>query len=396
MRVLYVSFDVVPAPKGASTHILAFVRALSQRHEVTLLTLPSAELGPVTLPGVRHLSVDVAEPNFLRRAVAFSDAVEAHLEENRYDVVHFRSVWEGVPAATGRRYGGHAVCYELNGLPSIELKYHYPGLARRQPLIRTLQQDEKLCMDLADAIVTPSPVTAQYIAEQDVDPAKVHVIPNGVDTELFRPGGDGGPRDLLYVGTLAPWQGLELLFKALRKLLGRTGGAEDADEEHEIAPTDVKLTVCGGGRKAWRREIERLARKMRIDDRVAFTGSIPQAEVAELIRRAGICVAPLAPDDRNLRQGCCPIKLLEYAACRKPIVCADLQVATDLLTPEGEMAAYRSRSAHNLAERIAELIARPALAAELAERAWEKVTGQFTWEIAGERLLEVYEGLRRG
>lgn len=398
MRILYASSDVVPAPKGAAVHIEAFVRALARRHEVTLVSLRSATAPPLDIPGVRHIALDLSEPNFLRRTDAFADAVEDLLGSDAWDAAQFRSIWEGVPLCLARRRTGLRLVYELNGLPSIELPFHYPALEARGSLIRRFQQDERFCMDSADYIITPSQVTAQYLYDIGVASDKVRVIPNGVDPSLFSPGPAEQVRagEILYVGTLAPWQGLETLLRAVRKLLGRTGpGAGEPEPAEAPAPSlpafDVRLTVCGHGRKESVKQCLRLAMKMRIADRVEWTGPLPQQAVVSRIQRAAVCVAPLSPDERNLRQGCCPIKLLEYAACRKPIVASDLQVVTDLFTPEAEIAVYRPRSAQHLAERIAEVLQHPDWAAGLANAAFEKVGRRFTWDIAGRSLLRVYD-----
>ena len=50
-----------------------------------------------------------------------------------------------------------------------------------------------------------------------------------------------------------------------------------------------------------------------------------------IIAQADVCVAPLAYNDRNVTQGCCPIKVIEYMACARPIVAANLPVVRELV-----------------------------------------------------------------
>src|SRR5919107_1523920 len=84
-RVLYTAFDIVPSPKGASTHILHNIRGLvNSQFDVHLLT-----------------------PN---------------------DGVHYRNIWDGLAVARNKKRFGYKTLFEVNGLPSIELKYHYPGI----------------------------------------------------------------------------------------------------------------------------------------------------------------------------------------------------------------------------------------------------------------------------
>ena len=70
-RVVLASFDVVPSAKGASRHILRNAEILREAgHEVSLVTLGR---GPA--PGYRHRPIPIEEPNWLRRALAFREAV---------------------------------------------------------------------------------------------------------------------------------------------------------------------------------------------------------------------------------------------------------------------------------------------------------------------------------
>ena len=160
MRVVVSSFDPVPAAKGASQHILSTVEILRRDHDVSLVTL-----GEQPAPGVRHLPLSFDEPNWLRRALLFSERVDAIFRRECFDVHHVRSPFEGlrVPVSS-------ALVAEVNGLYSIETPYHYPGLTA-QPGVRTrLRNQELALLDRADRIVTPSPVTARYLSDLGADP----------------------------------------------------------------------------------------------------------------------------------------------------------------------------------------------------------------------------------
>src|SRR5688572_13941191 len=97
-RVLYTAFDIVPSPKGASTHILHNLRGLAAAgFEVRLLT-PNDGLLPTeeTLEGASLIRVrqDLSQ-NFLSRAISFGRSVMAHVAAApHYNVVQFRSVWD--------------------------------------------------------------------------------------------------------------------------------------------------------------------------------------------------------------------------------------------------------------------------------------------------------------
>jgi len=132
----------------------------------------------------------------------------------------FRSIFEGLPLL--RLKPAPKLIFEVNGLPSIELKYHYPGAA-----------DDR---DLKPEATLPGaglPERGQPGGDSQRrhrglpgfpargGPGKIVVIPNGVDLSVFRfqtPARSNDCFRLLYFGTLAPWQGVDLTIRALAQV----------------------------------------------------------------------------------------------------------------------------------------------------------------------------------
>src|SRR6266540_696401 len=81
-RVLYTAFDIVPSPKGASTHILHNIRGLVNRNYGVHLITPNDGLLPSedTIEGaqVTRITQDLTQ-NFLARATHFGKAVNSHI-----------------------------------------------------------------------------------------------------------------------------------------------------------------------------------------------------------------------------------------------------------------------------------------------------------------------------
>jgi glycosyltransferase involved in cell wall biosynthesis len=75
--------------------------------------------------------------------------------------------------------------FQVNGLPSIELKYRYPAVADDRELLHKLHSQEQICLQAADLIVTPSSVTMEYLQNRGIQPEKIRVIPNDVDLNVF-------------------------------------------------------------------------------------------------------------------------------------------------------------------------------------------------------------------
>jgi glycosyltransferase involved in cell wall biosynthesis len=383
-RVLYTAFDVVPSPKGASTHILHNLRGLVERgYEVHLMT-PSDGILPLedAFEGaqVTRVPQDLSQ-NFLARAADFGRAVMRHAAlAPRYDVVHYRSVWCGLPLAQARRAQGYRTLFEVNGLPSVELKYHYPAI--EPELLAKIKEQEIATLHLSDAIICPSHVTRDYIASLGLSRERVTVIPNGVSPSDFfaspLPSREGRIPTLLYIGTLADWQGLDVVIRAMPKIL----------EQHE-----VRLQIVGRGRSRQRKLLAKHIRKLGLEEHVIVQPAVPHHEVPALIAGADICVAPLGLNDRNVTQGACPIKVLEYMAAARPLLASNMPIVRELVREDMDGLLFSPNDPEDLARQALALLNDFELSKRLAESASERALTKFTWHESQKKLGKVYEKL---
>jgi glycosyltransferase involved in cell wall biosynthesis len=383
-RVLYTAFDIVPSPKGASTHILHNIRGLvNGQFDVHLFT-PNDGLLPVedTVEGasVTRIPQDLTE-NFLSRATHFGKSVFNHLAlHHDYDVVHFRNIWDGLSIVQNKKRLGYKTLFEVNGLPSIELKFHYPGL--ESGLLSKIKEQEIATLSLSDAIICPSNVTRDYIASLGLNRKLVTVIPNGVSPSDFSPSPlperEGRTPVILYIGTLADWQGLEIIIKALPNVLEQK---------------DVQLKIVGRGRSRQRKILSKQIRKLGLEGSVIVQPAVPHHEVPGLIAEADICVAPLGLNDRNVTQGACPIKVLEYMAASRPLVASNMPIVRELVREDVDALLFSPNDPEDLARQILALLNDVELSKRLAESATERALTRFTWHESQKKLLKVYDDL---
>ncbi len=385
-RVLYSAFDVVPSPKGASTHVAHFVSGLTGAgHEVTLVT-PRAPgtTDEEQFHGARHLRVGTAGGgNFLARALEFGEAVAAIAErDGPFDVVHYRSLWSGLPLVLARDRRRWRTVFEVNSLSAVELPFHYPRLRGTATLARVAAL-ERITLAESDAIVCVSRVTRGYLARLGVAAERIHVIPNGVDPGTFAAPPlaplDGRVPVALYLGTLADWQGLSALVEAMPRVLARR---------------PLRLRIVGRGRSRQRKDVARRIRRLGVEDDVALEPAVPHDEVPALVAAADVAVAPLAYDERNVVQGCCPLKLLEYMACGRPIVASDLPVVRELVRDERDALLVPAGAPEALADALLRLLGDEPLRQRLGAQAARRARERFTWRRAQDHLLKTYDGLR--
>ncbi len=383
-RVLYTAFDIVPSPKGASTHILHNIRGLvNGQFDVNLLTpndgiLPSED----TIEGARvtRITQDLTQ-SFLQRAVHFGSAVSQHLAlHHDYEIVHYRNIWDGLGIAQNKKQYGYKTLFEVNGLPSIELKYHYPGLDSE--LLSKIKEQEIATLHFSDAIVCPSNVTRDYIASLGLPVKLIHVIPNGVSPSDFSPSPlpnrEGRVPVLLYIGTLADWQGLEVIIKALPTILEKK---------------QVQLKIVGRGRSRQRKFLAKQVRKLGVEGSVILQSAVPHHEIPALIAESDICVAPLGFNDRNVTQGACPIKVLEYMAGGRPLLASNLPIVRELAREDVDALLFSPNDPEDFARQALILLDDFELSKRLADSASSRALTRFTWHESQKKLLKVYQKL---
>ncbi len=379
--IVYASFDAFPSPKGAATHIAAFSGALGEEYgNVDLVTLPgvSGFEAPKRV-GVRHHPLPAIGANVITRALAYRSEIARWWGRRRVSIVHVRSIFEGYPLAVRKDRLCDFFVYEVNGLPSIELKYHYPEVDNDDILLRKLRYQEQVCLEVADVVITVSEVNAAYLRSRGVMAEKIRVIPNGVDTKLFnwqmpKPSPDGVFR-VLYTGTMSRWQGVHLAIEAVQ-LLRRDYPAQ--------------LVLAGPCRPQERKFLFRTIDRLGMAPYVVLPGALSKPDLVDLLHASDAVLAPLPANDRNLEQGCCPLKVLESMAAGGPVVASDLPVVSALAESEREVLLVRPGSAKGIKDGLLRLRENPKLGPKLSQAARARVERDFTWRKAGEKLLSCY------
>jgi len=189
-RALYAAFDMFPSSKGAATHIAHTASTLFRIHDGGLLyVMGGTELPAYQREGqvvIRRFSAEV--PNFIERTMHFGRALARLLasQGNQLEICQFRDPWSGVPilCCPQRRF---STVYEVNGLPSIELPYAYPLVARKT--LERIRGMERYCWSEADQVITPSVSICDNLIRMGAPADKITVVPNGADAPPSSPYG---------------------------------------------------------------------------------------------------------------------------------------------------------------------------------------------------------------
>jgi glycosyltransferase involved in cell wall biosynthesis len=186
------------------------------------------------------------------------------------------------------------------------------------------------------------------------------------------------PFRLLYFGTLSGWQGVNLAVEALA-LANRDFPAE--------------LTVIGTVRERNYQSLKQLALKLGVANQLRLLPPVSQSELIQHIHAADVIVAPLTPNDRNLVQGCCPLKILEGMASGTPVIASDLPVVRELGVDGVHFLLVKPGSAKAIKDALLKLWSNTGLGSRLAIAARQQIETNYTWQHSGDALVEAYEEL---
>ena len=209
-----------------------------------------------------------------------------------------------------------------------------------------------------------------------LDPARVHVVPNGIAVEEFASGsrdearaklGLGSEPILLCVGRLARDKGFGNAIEAL----GRIGAPE------------ARLVVLGSGPE--RALLEETARKAGVSNRVDFLGSKPRAEVVDHLGAADVFLFPTERDEAA------PLVPLEAMAAGLPVVASDIGGGAELIESGKSGLLIPPADVDALARAIDSLLADDALRRRMGEAARERIVERYTIEAMTRQTVAVYE-----
>jgi D-inositol-3-phosphate glycosyltransferase len=216
----------------------------------------------------------------------------------------------------------------------------------------------------------------------DADPAKVTVIPLGVDLDLFRPaskeaaraelGLSGDQRIVLFVGRIEPLKGVDILINAAAML--------ESD-------TDCSVMVVGGDDTA-RTQVARLrelARAKGIEGRVSFVGAVDHERLPLYYNAADVCVVPSHYESFGL-------VAVEAMASGVPVVASRVGGLTGTVRDGETGYLIPWLCPEPFAERIELLLDNDSLRRNLGEAAREEV-GRYRWENVTGAMLGLYREL---
>ena len=348
MRIVCLNQDAGIGParkKGAAVHLAAMRAAF-------------AALGAEVVP------LDESDDARVERGL------DAALTGGGIDLVYERYALGKDAAARFCRARGVPLALEVNA-PLADEESRYRARDRGSSGVAdpaTAERDRGL-FGASELVIAVSSSVGRYAIERGARAERVHVRPNGVDTELFRPRRSGDPVRARLVpdgrfalgfhGRLRPWHGFDLFARAAQRLLA--------------AGASIQLVLVGEG------EFEAHLEGRVPTERVTRIPWVEHAEIGPYV--ASFDALPLTYDP-GAPFYFSPLKLAEAMACGVVPVLPRLGDLVTAATDEVDALFYDAGDIDALEAKLRGLIVEPARRARLAAGALDNARRKSWIEIA--------------
>jgi glycogen(starch) synthase len=366
---------------GIAAHVDGLSRALARAgHDVVVLSLQHPdEPDDTVVEGVRVLRADIGLPWLpddalvARMASANHHLVQlaARLGGWRPDVVHAHDwlvAWAGdtlktlfdvplvatVHATERGRHGGHLPPGLPGEINSVEWWLTYQARV-------VIACSRFMVREVTDGFELPS--------------SKVHLVPNGIDIGQWtrRPIGPSTQNDSAVGPLVIAWgriqyeKGFQVLARAIARL------------RHEVP--GIRCVIAGRG--TYLPELQTQIDMEGVSDIVQLAGFVPDAELRALLCEAACVVIPSLYEPFG-------IVALEGMAAGAPTIVARTGGLAEIVEGTGAGVLFEPGNHHELADRIAEVVADPIDAARLSVTADALLRSTYTWDAVARSTLDVY------
>lgn len=355
---------------------------------VPLIELPSLDIYndhfPMRMPGIwelKHWQDFVEVTSFsagqFPEPLAFSLRAWSHLRKRKgeFDLVH-----------DNQCLGYGLLAIEREGLPVLATIHHPITVDRRLELEHAeswyrkfslrrwysfTNMQTRVAKRMKRVVTVSENSFNDIVADHQVDPENMAIVPVGVDVDLFRPLPEVQPIPGRLVTTASAdvtMKGLRYLLEALAKL--RT----EIPEAHLVVIGKRK----GGGRS------DETIRRLGLEDVVEFVSGVPEERIIELYAESQLAIVP------SLYEGF-SLPAIEAMACGTPLVATSGGALPEVVGKDGDTAlVVPPGDSDALASKIRWALDQTDLRDGVGRRGRQRVVDQWSWRHTAERTVEQY------
>ena len=338
-----------------------------------------------------HRQFNQKNINLLTVEEGLIEAADTFVEHCRVngvpEVIHAASNWmNGVVACHAGRILGVPVIYEIRGRWELTRIAKDPDF-RGSEHDRMIRRMEVVVANACDQVLVITAGLKQMLIDEGVEPEKITVAPNGVDTEVFQPiprdeqlasqlGIKDGPI-IGYVGSLVHYEGLDLLLKAVGKL-------------KKAGKLDSQVLIVGDGNE--RAKLEKIAADEGITDSCIFTGRVDFKDISRYYSL--IDIAPFPRTSHEVCEMVSPLKPFEAMAMGKRVICSNVAALKEIIEDGVNGELFDKGDVTSLTEVLGRVLDDCRRGDDWGNaRDWVEM--KRTWRQTAEIITRVYDDVRR-
>ena len=286
----------------------------------------------------------------------------------------------------------HLIC-RLAGVPLIAevaavVDEEAQMRGQRQILAAILKVLNGLNYRSADGLVCVTPGIREEVIRRGAKPDTTVVIHNAAQTDIMRPMGQKQARRQFgfaeegyivgFAGTFAPWQGLDLLVQAAKKVI-------------ENSTRSVRFILVGEGQ--CHQQLLEMVDQLGLAQFFSFLRPMPYERLAVFNNACDVVVIPIY-DPRKLRYGLSPLKFWDAVSVGVPVLVPEGCQLDDVLERLGLPGTFRPGDRKYLAEAILEVLGRTEHYQSRRKEVHRIVSEQYSWTHVTEKLVEYCRWVR--
>jgi len=382
----YAYEEGIRADAGGFRKVWELARQLKKTGHEPWVFIPEVEK-PETGMSVPCVTYPVVEKIVLRPLSAyFMMFFKPWLHSFRYkpDIIYFRTAPTILPIFLAWLTGANFIM-EINGDALTEERGKSANIFNDRIhflRVRFICIAEMLNARASKMIVTLTDGLKKIVADRyRISDRKVFVLESGTNADHCRPMDsrkcrkllqlDERKRYIVFIGVFYKHQGIDTLIEAAPEIL-------------KVNPDTVFL-VGGGGPMAgiWREKV----RNKGIESAFQFVGVVSYEQLPIFLNSADICVAPFAGN----RGETSPLKLFDYMACGKPVVCSDIPSIRSLSRKCGGIVSVPPDDSRALASELLDLLENDLKRHQMGEAGRKYVEKHNSWQVIVRNLVDAID-----
>ena len=366
MKIGFLTTYFYPVTGGAENNCFYLARELAKKHEVHIFT--SNKKNGETFPSEEIKdNIQIHRFNTILRHkyyLALYPSVIKAISKADLDILHVQSLGFVMHDLT-------VVLKKLKGKTKLVNTPHGPFMAlpsyplTQKILKKVMTFAEKPFNTLYDAVIQVNPSQYLWMTQLGFKKEKIHFIPNGIPEEIFK-----------LVPKKQQWKN-----KLVISYVGRIQEYKGIDQIIQILPEFPKMVFIAIGQDAGdKQRLSILAQKLKVQDRVIFTGRIDEDKKLQILDESEIFIMPSQWEAFG-------IAMLEAMARSNAIISTTTEGGQFLVTKENGYL-YKYGDVKTLAKHLEAL--QDTKIRKAMQKANKEKAKQFTWDKIAKQVEELY------